>query len=189
MGPFKYLGIIFEDIAMYFYDKREYNGAIQEALVTTNKIEETKWNMLSFVVKIPINSSIIPTTPITEFSNPKHVEIDGVDDSFFRGIFAFAVFMIPQTLLLVFILKRIFCWIANFSISIYLRRYYFVTACVLQILIESNVSFFTYLFFRQMMVSFSFQVYDKLFLALSVTVFFFIMVSACCFYFLANYLY
>ena len=138
------------------------------------------------MVKIPINSSIVPATAIDEFSNPKHVEMDGVDDSFLRGTFAFAVFMVPQTILLVFILKRVFHCVSAYGFSAYLRRFYFMGACVLQILLESNLSFFTYLFFRQMMVSFSFKAVDKAFLALSTVLFFCIMVSVCCFYFMAN---
>ena len=115
--------------------------------------------------------------------------MDNVDDSYFRGIFAFTVFMIPQTIVLVFILKKIFCCISNFKFSIYLRRYHFMIACILQILIESNVSFFTYLFFRQMMVSFSFTIKDKVFLVLSNFIFFCIIISSCCFYFIGNYIY
>ena len=61
--------------------------------------------------------------------------------------------------------------------------------CVIQILVEGNISFFTYVFFRQMFVSFSFNFYDKAFLAISVVAFFFIFIVTLVFYFIFNYQY
>ena len=57
---------------------------------------------------------------------------------------------------------------------------------VLQILIEGNVSFFTYIFFRQSFVSFSFNFTDKVFLGLSILIFFLVFLIGICFYFIFN---
>ena len=126
---------------------------------------------------------------LSAFSNPKHTEIDGVDDSFARSMFPCLVFLVPQTILSVFIFNRIFACIRTKKISVYVRRYFFVLPCVIQIVVEGNIPFFTYIFFRQTMVAFAFKFADKLFIAGAVVVFFAILMAASCFYFLSNYHY
>ena len=50
-------------------------------------VEEFQWSMFNAATHISFNSSVIPASNLTEFSNEKHMEIDGEDDNFVRGIF------------------------------------------------------------------------------------------------------
>ena len=183
---FKFIGIFIDDLNMYFYDRRYYNQTMNELLITINMIKQVKWSLLNLKSITPINSTIVPASEISVYSNPKHVEIDGVDDSFIRGLFPCQVFLIPQTIIIVFIFNRIFACIRTKKISVYLRRYSFVVPCVIQIVVEGNTPFFTYIFFRQAMVAFSFKFVDKAFIAGAIVVFFFMLLAASCFYFLSN---
>ena len=186
---FKYIEIFVDDLEMYFYDNRHYNQTMQDLLLTINMIEQIKWSLLNYKSKVPINQTIVPMSDLTAFSNPKHKEVDDVDDSFARSLFPCMVFLVPQTIILVLILNRIFTCIADKKYSVYIRRYFFVLPCVIQIVVENNMPFFTYIFFRQAMVAFSFNFTDKLFIAVAVVVFFLMMMAGICFYFLFDYLY
>ena len=174
---------------MYFYDRRYYNQTMNDLLLIINIIEKMKWSLLNFKSKVPINHTIIPMSNLSAYSNPKHAEIDEVDDSFVRSLFPCLVFLIPQTILIVFILNRIFARIRTNKASVYVRRYFFVLPCVIQIVVEGNIPFFTYIFFRQAMVAFAFKFADKVFIAGAVVVFFAMLLAASCFYFLGNYHY
>lgn len=162
---------------------------MNDLLVTINLIESAKWTLFNLASKVPINSSIVPATDITAFSNPKHVEVDDVDDNFARGTFPFFLFLVPQTILMLFVLHRVFRCLSQYKVSVYFRRYFFLLACVVQILVEDNISFFSYLFFQQTFVAFSFKFTDKLFIAASVSMFLLVVLAACCFYFLCNEIY
>ena len=97
---------------MFIYDRRSYNGTFKDLLQTVNDIENFKWTFINYASKIPLNSSAVPTTDLTIFSNPKHVQADETDDSFIRSAFNFLVFMVPQTMVFVYVLKKAFCSIA-----------------------------------------------------------------------------
>ena len=87
MGPFAYSGILIDDFWLYFYDNRYYNLTLLTILETVNKIEETKWTFLNYATKVPIRDTSMPISDYTQYSNEKHHEIDGVDDTFPRGCF------------------------------------------------------------------------------------------------------
>ena len=104
-----------------------------------------------------------------------------------RGVFAFAIFVFPPILCLYCIFKGIFHCIHPYKISVYLRRYYFLSCALSQGLIEGNIPFFTYLFFRQCYLAFSFKFTDKIFIAIAIVLFFFVIIFVCCFYFIYNW--
>ena len=157
-----------------------------DILHTINLIEDKKWSLLNAASKIPINNSVVPMSDLTVYSNPKHKEVDDVDDSFARSLFPFFLFLIPQTIVLTLFLKAVFYCIYQKKISIYIRRYFFTAACLWQILIEGNIAYFTYIFFRQMMVGFSSKFVDKVFLGASIVAFGCILLIAFCSYLMFN---
>ena len=150
-------------------------------------MEDLKRSFPKSFIDFPINSSVIPVSSLVPFSNKKHMEIDNVDDNFARGVFPFTVLTIVPTIVINVILYFIFKLLFKYKISVYFRRYYFLIPCLLQGLIEGNIQYFTYLFFRQSFVVFSFKFTDKIFIVLSVLFFFVILMVTCCFYFLFNY--
>ena len=131
----------------------------------------------------------LPISDFSEFSNAKHQEVDDVDDNYFKGSFFFLALTVPQTIILSLVFYCIFRILFNYKISTFFRRYSFLGATIIQSLVETNIVFFSYIFFRQTLVSFSFNFNDKLFLALSVCLFFFIMIGSFCYYFIGNLIY
>ena len=180
------MGLFMDDLSLYFYDQRNYNRTMQEILYVFDQIEEIQWSLLNMASKVSIDKFMIPMSDLIPFSNHKHMETDGVDDSFVRGIFPFVLFGVPPILVTTFIFYRLFQCLFNYKISSYVRRFYFVLPCLLQSLIEGNISFFTYIFFRQCFLAFSFKFLDKVFIATAFGFFFFVIMMACCFYFLGN---
>ena len=126
MKGLKHLGLFIDDLWLYFYDRRYYNGSMLIVLETGNHIEDIKWSLFNYASKLNLKSTVIPTSDISRFSNPKHMEVDNVDDSFFRGLFNFMIFSVPQTILLCIICKRIFFCLFKYQISIFFRRFYFI---------------------------------------------------------------
>ena len=133
---------------------------------------------------MPFDAFVIPMTNLTAYSNYKHMKVDGVDDSFMRGIFKFVVFSLPVTLIITFLFQRLFFLLFKKKVSVYFRRYSFTACVLLQGLIEGNIPFFTYLFFRQSFVAFASKFLDKVFVAGAVVCFFVVISFVCCFYFL-----
>ena len=117
------------------------------------------------------------------------MEVDDVDDCFFRGMFQFFVFFLPQTLILCLVFRKVFNLLFNYKISILFRRFYFTPCVLIQMLVETNLAFFTYLIFKQIGVAFSFQFTDKIFLALSILIFGIFLVFSLCSYFIGNQIY
>ena len=76
-GGFKYLALFLEDLSMYQYDNRSYEEIMKIFLETVNQIQVIKLSMFNAATHIPINSSVIPATNLTQFSNEKHMEVDG----------------------------------------------------------------------------------------------------------------
>ena len=72
----------------------------------------------------------------------------------------FLIFTIPQTLILVFAFDAIFKYAKNHYLSKFIRRYCF-KAVIIQMMFEGNISYFTFLFFNQMITSFSFKQLDR----------------------------
>ena len=184
----KYLMFLIEDLSLYFYSQRSYNGTMLTILTIVNEIEEIQWSLLKEKAKIDANPFSIPTSKLIDFSNQKHMEIDGVDDSFVRAIFSFLIFGVPPILVATLFFRGIFKCLFKYQISVYLRRYFFILPCLLQGLIEGNIGFFTYVFFRQAFLAFSFKFADKLAIVMAVMFFFGVVMVACCFFLIFNHL-
>lgn len=83
----------------------------------------------------------------------------------------FFVFFIPFSVISTFLLNRLFYILFDYSISICLRPYSF-WAILIELLIQNNIQYFTFLGFRALAIPFSFQFASKWLLIFSVTFFF-----------------
>ena len=61
----KYLGIYIDDLWLYYYDKRSYNGTMLDILNTVDEIEQVKWSLFKFATKIDVNGSYLPGSNYT----------------------------------------------------------------------------------------------------------------------------
>ena len=95
---------------------------------------------------------------------------------------------VPQTILICLIMLLLFRFIRNYEISVFIRRYCFFSN-FFQIVLEPNIGFFTFIFFNQTKMFFSFAFLDKFWLCISVMVWGIVLLFCFCFYFLTDYLY
>ena len=153
---------------------------------TVQKIESFKWTLFNYQSAIPDFRSKICKSNYTSFTNEKYKEVEDLDGSFFRSVTIFSLLTIPQTLALCLILKCIFELIRGHKISVFLRRYSFFLPNFLQIVLEPNISYFTYLFFNQAKIFFSFRFSDKIFLTFAVVFEFCVIMFSICFYYYIN---
>ena len=92
-------------------------------------------------------------------------------------------FFVPITVLIIFIFNRIFYCLFNYEVSKYLRPYCFWWV-LLELLVQSNIEYFSFLGFRSMDTPFSFNFPSKCFVTLGIIMFYFSFITAMGSYFL-----
>ena len=75
----------------------------------------------------------------------------------------------------------------KYRISRFLRKFYFIKSVLLQVLIEGNVVYFTYVCFGHLSTSFSFQFGDKVSLLFTVVFLFVVVVFTFAYYLLVGH--
>lgn len=80
----------------------------------------------------------------------------------------------------------LFLLIKNYKISRIIRPNYFIKTTILQCLFEQNISYFVYVCFSHLQISFCFWFYDKLSLSLTVLFLFCVTAFSLCFYYLIS---
>ena len=86
-------------------------------------------------------------------------------------------FHVPAVILFVFLSNRLFYLLFNYQISFIFRAYSFKWI-LLEILIQNNVEFFTFLGLRNFLTPFSFNIPTKMFQVLAILVFFMTLLAA-----------
>ena len=181
----KIFAIFIDDFWLYAYDKRNYTGLPQLAFRMIAQIEQVKWTFFNYASSFNLTHLNLPISNYTAFSNPKHYQVDQIDDHMVKNLFKFLVFTIPQTFVFISVCFRLFMYCINYRFSVYLRRFCF-GCCFLQIIFENNIAYFTYIFVNQTKILFAFNFTDKVFLAISVMIFFVVFLFGICFFFLLS---
>ena len=122
------------------------------------------------------------------YSNKKYASEVGKDNFFFRNTIEYFVLNVPYCLIVFFLLNRLFYCFFNYSVSQYVRIFSF-WGFLYQMLIESNIEYFTFLAFRNFQTMFSFRFADKLYLVGFVLFFYFVAAGSIGSYFLYKYFY
>ena len=180
--------LVVDDLWLYNYDKRQYRELMQVVLTAIQEIESVKWSLFNYYALMPQFLDEVKISNYTPYSNAKYNEVEEKDSSFARSVGLFSVLTVPQMLILCLVLWRIFLCIKNFKWSVYLRRYCF-TPNYVQIVLEPNISYFTYLFFNQTKNFFAFNFWDKISLAFSVVFMMIVLLCSICFFILVNEFY
>ena len=158
---------VVDDLWLYVYDKRNYSSLMNDIFDMVQKIQTFKWSLFNYHSTLPDIRSKVCKSNYTSFTNEKYKEVQDLDGSFFRSVTIFSLLTLPQMIILCLILKFIFDRIREHKLSIFFRRYSFIPN-FFQIVLEPNISYFTYLFFNQAKIFFAFRFGDKLFLAFAV---------------------
>ena len=158
---FKALFFAVDDIWLYDYHKRRYDGILKDVFRTIRFVEEKQWEIVGLEeVKDEVENSIQEVPEYNRYSNPTYLDIERKNNLFIDSTMDFFVFFVPLTLVSVFLFNRIFYLLFNYEISKYLRPYSFLLI-IFELLIQNNVEFFTFLSFRSMEISFSLNFTSK----------------------------
>ena len=93
----------------------------------------------------------------------------------------FFVFYVPFTLLLVFLWNRLFYILFNHEISKFLRPYSF-WAILVELLVQNNIEFFTFVSFRAITTMISFNFSTKLLNVVTIIILLLIFLCSVCSY-------
>ena len=155
----KFIFFMVDDLWLYQYHKRNYNGIVRKVLNTISFIEEKQWEIVGLEEPLKSMTRRVDDLPkYNPYSNKKYMEEARKNNYMISSLLDFLVFHVPFTFLVVFILNKIFYALFNYPISAWIRPYSF-WLILLDLLIQNNIEFFTFLGFRniQAMVSFTFE--------------------------------
>ena len=93
------------------------------------------------------------------------------------------VFFIPMTLVMSFFFYKIFHIFYNYEISKYFRPYSF-PLILFDLLIQTNIEYFTFIGFRSLDTSFSFNFFSRMLVFLGIIMLFFTMIGSTVSYFI-----
>jgi hypothetical protein len=177
-GGFKFAFFAIDDIWLYSYHKKKYDGVVKQVLDVIQLLEEKQWELVGLSdAKESLESSIEEVRLYNAYSNERHMEEGRNNDVFLDSTMDFFVFCLPTLLLFVFLSNRVFYLLFNYRVSFLLRPYSF-WAVILELALQSNIEYFTFLGMRALGIPFSFSFPSKWLFLLAVTMFFLVVFTA-----------
>lgn len=104
------------------------------------------------------------------------MEEERKNNVFFSSTVDFFCFFLPLTIVFLFLTNRIFYLLFNCPISIVFRPYSFWWI-LLELTIQNNIEYFTFLGFRALVIPFSFDFFSKGLFILTLVMFFLVLFS------------
>jgi hypothetical protein len=99
-----------------------------------------------------------------------------------RTALPFFLIVVPLNIVACLVLYFLFYLVKNYKVSKYLRKFYFIKTALLQILLEGNIVYFTYVCFGHLTTSFTFEFGDKISLFFTVLFLFLLVIFTFGFY-------
>ena len=160
---YKWVFMVVDDLWLYQYHQKEYDGIIRDVFKTIAFIEEKQWEIVGleeYLSRMKDNIKELPR--FNAYSNLRYMEESRKNNALLDNIFDYLVVSVPFTLILWFIYYRTFYCLFEFEISKYLRAYSFCLI-LFDLLIQGNIEYFTFLAIRALDVFFSFNVSSTFF--------------------------
>ena len=174
---FKSFLFVLADLRLYNYHKQEYDGIIRQVFVTIRYVEDKQWEVLGlWEIKEELESSIEITKDYYPLSNPTYLDEERKSNLFLESTIDYFVFFVPFVLVLIVLFNRLFYCLFNYEVSKFLRIYSFWWI-LLEILVQRNLEYFTFLCFRNFLVMFQFSIISKILLILNLLMFSLILVT------------
>ena len=120
---------------------------------------------------------ITEITLYNRFSNPTYLDKERKNNLFIKSTMDYFSFFVPAACIVLLVFNRIFYCLFDFEISKYLRPYAFKWI-LFEMLIQNNVEYFTFLGFRSLDTSFSFNFPTKNFLIIGILMLFLTVLGA-----------
>lgn len=104
----KYSLFLAEDIWLYNYNPRSYDGIVNDIFRTILFIEKKKFDIINRLIDVDRILMMVPLSDYSQYTQPKFEEIETSDAILFKVIFTFIIFTVPSNIILLFILYWIF---------------------------------------------------------------------------------
>ena len=95
---------------------------------------------------------------------------------------AFFIYTVPQNILFSLTLLLIFYCLQEYRVSKYIRKFYFIKSVLATALLEENLTYFIFVCFSHLNISFIFRLVDKISLVFTVLYLFGLILFSLCFY-------
>ena len=137
-----------DSLWLYNFHQQEFDGTTRTVLETISFFEEKKWQIVRLEeIKEDLETSVERLADYNPNSNPTYLKKERKSNLFIASTMDYFVLFVPATLLFVFLCNRCFHLLFNCRISIFLRAYSFWWV-LLELLLQNNVEFFSFLCFR-----------------------------------------
>ena len=104
-----------DDLWLYQYHKQEYDGIVVEVFYTISFIEEKQWEIIGlgdFINQVEDGIEDIPK--YNAFSNQKYLKESRNNNFLISSIVDYFVLSVPITIVLVFLINRLFYLLFNY---------------------------------------------------------------------------
>ena len=148
--------MVVDDLWLYQYHQKEYEGIIRQVFATIAFVEEKQWEVVGLSQYLDEMKAKIPDIPrYNPHSNEKYMRESRNNNLLLDNLLDFLVFSVPLMVLLEFLYYKVFYCLFDYEISKYLRPYSF-RLILIEILIQGNLEVFTFLGCRALQIFFSY---------------------------------
>ena len=157
----KWIFMMVDDLWLYQYHQQEYDGIIKIVFGTISLVEEKQWEIIGlqpYAEKIKEQLKDLPK--YNPHSNEKFMREARNNNVLIDSLLDFLLFSVPLTLVMEFFLYRLFFLTFNYEASKYLRPYSF-KLILLELLVQNNIEYFSFLGCRAVHVIFSYSIASK----------------------------
>ena len=122
----KWVFMVVDDLWLYQYHQKEYEGIIRDVSRTIVFIEQKQWEIIGLGEYLDrVKDEMKEVRRFNPYSNIRYMEESRNNNALLNNLMDFIVFSIPLTLALWFLYYRIFYCLFNYEVSKYLRAYSF----------------------------------------------------------------
>ena len=132
---FKYAVFFADDLWLYYYDKREYSGVLEEIFFTITSLERMKFRIFSKVASLDGAQESLPLSDYKNYTRSQFVAIEGSEQVLIQTALPFFLYMIPQNIALCLLFYALFRLTSQYKLSVIFRRFSFFYCALLQILL------------------------------------------------------
>ena len=122
----KWVFMVVDDLWLYQYHQKEYDGIIRDVFKIIAFIESKQWEIIGLGEYLDrVKDEMKEVRRFNPYSNIRYMEESRNNNALLDNLMDFIVFSIPLTLALWFLYYRIFYCLFNYEVSKYLRAYSF----------------------------------------------------------------
>ena len=153
--------MVVDDLWLYQYHQREYDGVIRTVFETISLVEEKQWEIVGLQPYAEELKGQLEDLPkYNPHSNEKFMREARNNNVLLDSLLDFLLFSVPLTLVMEFLLYRLFFLTFDYEASKYLRPYSF-KLILLELLVQNNIEYFSFLGCRAVHVLFSYSIASK----------------------------